>query len=373
MYFHYNCVRYCLSVVVFDRFIHILRRVTYRTYILFFLLSTIGLGWFSNNKAYAQDPQFSQYYAAPLYLNPALAGINQKGRAGVNYRQQWPSIPASFETFSAYIDYNFEDYNSSGGFIVTNDREGLAGLNSTTIGLQYAYQTFVNYKWAFRPAMQVSYTLRDINFDKLVFGDQLDATGVINPATVEDLNTGLNVNYFDLAFGGILYSNNVWIGASFHNILEPNQSLIGGESILPSRFSLHGGYKLPLNVGKPGTYEGRERSITPTFNFRSQGEFDQLDLGVYLTLQPVIFGLWYRGIPVKQFENFPNNEALIFMVGITQKNLSLGYSYDYTLSQLGIEAGGAHEISLMVSFNWGDPRKPPREVRELRCPVPFIF
>jgi type IX secretion system PorP/SprF family membrane protein len=221
--------------------------------------------------------------------------------------------------------------------------------------------------------MQASYTLRDINFDKLVFGDQLDATGIINPGTIEDLNTGLNVNYFDLAFGGILYSNNIWVGASFHNILEPNQSLIGGESILPSRFSLHGGYKLPLNSGSRGSGGGGERSITPTFNYKSQGEFDQLDLGVYLTLQPVIFGLWYRGIPVKQFENFPNNEALVFMVGVTQKNLSLGYSYDYTLSQLGIAAGGAHEISLMVSFNWGDPRKPPREVRELRCPVPFIF
>lgn len=342
-------------------------------FLILFAAGGLVLNLFFHNKALAQDPQFSQYYAAPLYLNPALAGINQQGRAGVNYRKQWPSIPASFETFSAYFDYNFEDYNSSMGFIVTNDREGLAGLNSTTIGLQYSYQTFINYNWAFRPAMQASYTLRDINFDKLVFGDQLDATGIINPGTVENLNTGLNVNYFDLAFGGILYSNNVWVGVSFYNILEPNQSLIGGESILPSRFSLHGGYKLPLNIGQGGSSGGGERSITPTFNYKSQGEFDQLDLGVYLTLQPVIFGLWYRGIPVKQFENFPNNEALIFMVGVTQKNLSLGYSYDYTLSQLGIAAGGAHEISLMVSFNWGDPRKPPRAVRELRCPVPFIF
>jgi len=55
----------------------------------------------SNNKIFGQDPQFSQYYASPLYLNPGLAGINQQGRAGVNYRNQWPSIDANFETFSA--------------------------------------------------------------------------------------------------------------------------------------------------------------------------------------------------------------------------------------------------------------------------------
>ena len=338
-----------------------------------FLALILAATTFVGNKATAQDPQFSQYYAAPLYLNPALAGINQRGRAGVNYRNQWPSIDASFETTSVFVDYNFEDYQSSLGLIVTNDQEGLAGLNSTTIGLQYAYQTYVDYKWAIRPAMQVSYTARDINFDKLVFGDQLDISGPTGNPTAETFNTGLNVNYFDLALGGLLYSNNVWLGVAFHNILEPDQSLIGGESILPSRFSLHGGYKLPLNTANDGRSGGRERSVTPTFNYRAQGEFDQLDLGVYLTLQPIIFGLWYRGIPIKQFENFPNNEALIFMVGVSQKNMSIGYSYDYTLSELGTAAGGAHELSLIISFDAGDPRKPPREVRELRCPVPFIF
>lgn len=339
------------------------------------LIATVltAANFFSHNKAWAQDPQFSQYYAAPLYLNPALAGINQKGRAGFNYRNQWPQIPNSFETVSAYVDYNFEEYNSSAGLIITSDTEGLAGLQSTTIGLQYAYQMYVDYKWAFRPAMQVSYTLRDINFSKLTFGDQLNATGIINPTTAENLNTGQNVSYIDLAFGGILYSNNIWVGMSFHNVLEPNQSFIGGQSVLPARTSLHGGYKLPLNAGRRDLNNGMERSITPTFNFRSQGEFDQLDLGLYATIQPLLFGLWYRGIPIKQFENFPNNEALILMVGVVRNNLTIGYSYDYTLSELGIDAGGAHEISLMFNFNLGDPRKPPREVRELRCPVPFIF
>ena len=50
-------------------------------------------------KSNAQDIQFSQYYAAPLYLNPALAGINQIGRAGINYRNQWFGIPDGKVTF----------------------------------------------------------------------------------------------------------------------------------------------------------------------------------------------------------------------------------------------------------------------------------
>src|SRR5690348_18500217 len=85
----------------------------------------------------AQDPQFSQFYAAPLYLNPALAGSTGQARAGINYRNQWPSIDANFTTLSAYFDYYIEDYKSSVGVILNQDREGLAGLRSFSLGVQY--------------------------------------------------------------------------------------------------------------------------------------------------------------------------------------------------------------------------------------------
>ncbi|MFA9210006.1 MAG: type IX secretion system membrane protein PorP/SprF, partial [Yersinia sp. (in: enterobacteria)] len=39
-----------------------------------------------------------------------------------------------------------------------------------------------------------------------------------------------------------------------------------------------------------------ERSITPAFIYKAQGKFDQLDVGMYLTYEPVVFGLWYRGL-----------------------------------------------------------------------------
>lgn len=86
-----------------------------------FLAFAILLSACYSNKVLAQDPQFSQYYAAPLYLNPALTGINQNGRAGVNYRNQWPSIDANFETFSAWADYHFDDNNNNVGMIVTRE------------------------------------------------------------------------------------------------------------------------------------------------------------------------------------------------------------------------------------------------------------
>ncbi|MBU2914310.1 MULTISPECIES: PorP/SprF family type IX secretion system membrane protein [Reichenbachiella] len=343
-----------------------------RKVLVFFLVSTLLI----SVDSYGQDPQFSQYYAAPLYLNPALAGVNQIGRAGVNYRNQWPSIDASFETFSAYVDNNFDEKNSSVGLLITSDREGIAGLTSTEIALQYAYQVNVNYKWTFRPAIQASYTLRDLNFNRLTFGDQLDNNGLNGNPTAEQFDGAGKVSYFDMGLGGLVYSERIWFGAAMHHIREPDQSFLGDGSPLPRKLSFHGGYKIPLQTGyKRGeTAKGMERSISPTFNYRSQGEFDQLDLGMYFTLQPVIFGLWYRGIPIKTPEGSgTNSESLIFMFGVTQKSLTFGYSFDYTLSSLGINTGGAHEVSIIYTFRLGDPRKPSRDVRELKCPVPVIF
>ncbi len=343
------------------------------------IVTTIGalmIGLLCSNKAQAQDPQFSQYYAAPMYLNPGLVGINQKGRAGVNYRNQWPQIDANYVTYSFYIDYFFEDSNNALGLIVNTDQEGIAGLKSTNVGLQYAYQVQLDHNWTFRPGVEVSYYWRDINFNALTFGDQFDNSGLVRPITGETFNTGLSARFFDLAFGGVLYGKNLWLGTSMHHILEPNQAIAGGDAPLPRKFSVHGGYKIHFSDLSPRaqrSVRGRERSMTPSLNYKQQGAFKQLDAGVYFTLEPILLGAWYRGLPIDGIEGSKNREAIISMVGFNQRNLTVGYSFDYTISDLGIGSGGAHEISLIYTFSLADPRKPPREVRELRCPVPFIF
>ena len=113
--------------------------------------------------------------------------------------------------------------------------------------------------------------------------------------------------------------------------------------------------------------------MTPTVNYKQQGQFKQLDLGMYFTLEPILVGLWYRGLPIDGFSNTKNSEAIITMLGFNAVNTTFGYSFDYTISDLGIGSGGAHEISITYVFSMADPRKPSRDVRELRCPVPFIF
>ncbi|GHE65335.1 PorP/SprF family type IX secretion system membrane protein [Roseivirga thermotolerans] len=336
------------------------------------LISLISLFTLSDLKA--QDPQFSQFYAAPLYINPAFTGASEYTRMGVNYRNQWPNLQSSFVTFSFYADHFMYKYNSGIGMIITTDREGHAGLQSTNIGLSYAYQLKINDNLVFRPGIQYNYFNRNAGFQSLVFANQIDPiTGAID-RTITDpsvANRDLRVSFGDLSVGGVLYSRRLFLGAAVQHLTEPNQSIIGGDSPLPQRITLHGGIKFKIGRGplrKDLTYTYAERSITPVFQYKQQGKFSQLDVGAFVHLEPINLGVQYRGVPFNQFENFPNNEAIIFSLGVTTNNFNIGYSFDYTISDLGIEAGGAHEFSMAYFLNFNKPVKVPRDRWRIPCP-----
>ncbi|GAB1446974.1 type IX secretion system membrane protein PorP/SprF [Flammeovirgaceae bacterium] len=324
----------------------------------------------------AQDPQYSQFYAAPLYLNPAFAGSTNQARFGINYRNQWPAIDANFTTISAFFDTYLEDINSGVGVMLTRDREGILGLQSINLAAQYSYNLSLTDGLSFRPGVQIALYQRSVNFDKLTFGDQFDpATGdVINPTSAEALGGG-NKFFPDLSFGGLFYTPRAWLGIGAHHITQPNQSLIGEKSKLPMKLSAHTGIKFHFRPGVVGSgiyARQAERSIAPALQYRHQGEFDQMDIGTYLTLEPLILGMWYRGVPFKKVNGFSNNESIVLLLGFTKKGakdiLNIGYSYDFTISKLGPGSGGAHEFSLVYSWSTRDPRKPPKDKLIIPCP-----
>ncbi len=72
--------------------------------------------------AFSQDPEFSQYYAAPLYLNPAFTGTTNDHRFIANYRNQWPSVAQGYTTTAFSYDFNMADLNSGFGFLATQDQ-----------------------------------------------------------------------------------------------------------------------------------------------------------------------------------------------------------------------------------------------------------
>lgn len=337
------------------------------------------LGLFGADLANAQDPQFSQFYAAPLYLNPAFAGSTNQGRAGINYRNQWPAIDANFTTISAFADFYLEDYKSGVGMLINRDYVNLVGLQSLSVAFQYSYDLEIVKGLSFRPGLEVALYNRSINFGRLTFGDQFNLDDGQPTGTTQESLRGSNKFFPDLSAGGVFYTPYAWFGVAAHHLTQPNQSISGSDSPLPTKYSVHGGWKFFLKPGIMGTgvYSRKsERSIAPAVQYRHQGPFDQMDVGMYFTFEPILLGTWYRGIPFKQVEGFSNNESIVLLVGLTilrgdakrQDVLNIGYSYDYTISKLGPGSGGSHEFSLVYTFPIRNPRKPPLDKMIIPCP-----
>ena len=92
----------------------------------------------------AQDPAFSQFYANPLYLNPAFAGAAPKGapRTNLNYRDQWPGIGRTFITTSVSYDKHIDKIGGGLGILVMNDRSGDGNIQLNSASLIYSYNLY---------------------------------------------------------------------------------------------------------------------------------------------------------------------------------------------------------------------------------------
>ena len=111
----------------------------------------------------AQDPQFSQYYQSPLYLNPGFTGITPQQRATFNHRIQWPNLPQAFSTFAASYDIWVDELKSGFGFLATTDKMGSAGWRTTTVSLLYSYKVKINEKIVFSPGLSFGYGINGLD------------------------------------------------------------------------------------------------------------------------------------------------------------------------------------------------------------------
>jgi type IX secretion system PorP/SprF family membrane protein len=297
--------------------------------------------------AQAQDPQFSQFYAAPLYLNPGFTGITYSQRVTFNSRVQWPNLPQAYSTSMVSYDIFVPELKSGFGVMAMRDKIGTGGLSLINAGLLYSYKIRASDDWVFSPGIYFGYGQMTIDKDKLKFGDGLgnNSNGSDDPV-IDGLS---NEQYFDFGSGLVVYNKNLWLGIAAYHMNEPNQSLSQNTDQLDMKYNIHGGMRLALNSGiRTST---RVTYLTPSFVYRKQGTFEQLDVGMHYHIDPIMIGVWYRGIPfLKDFADRPIQDALVFIFGLQFKNFNFGYSYDFTISDLETSAAGSHEISMGYEF-----------------------
>jgi type IX secretion system PorP/SprF family membrane protein len=313
--------------------------------------------------ARAQDPEFSQYYSAPLYLNPAFTGTANDHRFIANYRNQWPGVTNGFVTYALSYDYNLENLNSGIGAMIVADRAGTAGLQSTQLNFQYSYRVQLADKWVFSSGLNFGIATRNIDFNKLIFNDQIDSGVPYSP----DYDNIESSTYFDFGGGALIYSRKIWFGFAMSHLNKPNRSLLEDDASIPIKTTIHGGVRIPLYHGLKK--KERVAAIAPSFVYKTQGNFDQLDIGTYFLYEPIVFGLWYRGIPIQQnIKDNISHDAIVVILGFQLTKMELSYSYDLTVSELGPISGGAHEIAIKYKLNTIHTKTKKKE-KYIPCPT----
>lgn len=301
-------------------------------------------------KISAQDPVFSQFYAAPLQMNPAFVGSSHAPRVGTAYRNQWSGFNNAYRTYAVFYEQSLDRLNSGIGFNLEGDDAGNGILRTTRFSAIYAYRLQITERLAVKIGVEGGLQQTALDWEQLVFPDQIDPTAGPVITTAELRPDQLNKTVFDVSSGLLLVSDRIWLGLGLKHLNTPNQgflfvndNLSGG---LPTRYTVSGGVEVPVKTGN----KGKQASfISPNFLFVSQGPYKQLNVGAYAALGPIFGGAWYR-------HTFENADAAILLVGFRQDIFKIGVSYDLTVSGLAGRAGGTYELTFGLFFDKGRKR-----------------
>jgi type IX secretion system PorP/SprF family membrane protein len=315
----------------------------------------------------AQDLHFSQYFNAPLLVNPANTGFNPDYdfRLGGNYRNQWANVGYPYKTMSVWGDTKlfadrFENgWLGIGGSLLKDAATG--SLSSTSGYATVAYHQMLGYNSLLSGGFGLGFTTKRIDISKLTSDNQWNGAFfdsnipsnepfAASQASFLDLQMGLNYAYFA---SDKVYFN---AGISIMHINTPRESFFEpsvADGRIERRFTgfVNSSIKIQdLWIVNPNIYVSKMGNSWETvvgFNANR----DLTGNGV----SQLILGLYYR-----------NNDALIPMVGYQVSDLKFTINYDATTSSLGSQNGtrGAYELSIVKSGIF-----PSSAGKAVRCPT----
>ncbi|AXT49395.1 type IX secretion system membrane protein PorP/SprF [Aquimarina sp. BL5] len=271
-----------------------------------------------------QDPQYSQYMYNMSTVNPAYV-TNQSGliSTGLLYRKQWTGIDGSPETANVFGNIPLsEKIELSVNYV--NDRIGEAiSTNNNFFNVDFAYITRISDRF------KLSYGLKaGINSFKL------DASGsdVADDPAFADNNSQLQLN---IGAGLFLFSNNFYAGISSPNLL-PNDVAVNGIGVSQSKTHLYGVTGFVFDLVD-------EVKLKPSMVIK---QVLDSPLTFDISLNSLIYNKFELGI------SYRYEDAFIALAGFNiTRNLKVGYSYDFSTSELSGYNNGSHEIILLYNFD----------------------
>lgn len=319
--------------------------------------------------AVAQDPLFSQFYNNPVYYNPAAVGLNPGLRARFNIREQWPQLPGDLRSYTFSMDIAERNIPGSGGLglVVMSDNAGTGYLKTSSVGLSTSVRVPLQENMVTQVGIMTSFVQKRLNWDNLVFTDQLNPVyGNIYESSFQAPDNG-NVFYPDFSAGGIFRfteSSNTFsaiqgtFGVAVHHLFRPNESFLGLTSPLPRKLAITGDIILEIDGGGDKLYFQRQESNKGTFKFNpgfiyeSQADFKTDAVGVNILKSSIYTGVWFRN----RTTELTKSNDLIFMLGLNAPlsgatRMKINYTYDFVLTEIRTVTGCSHEVSIILELD----------------------
>ena len=313
-------------------------------YLLLFLLSVSG-----QQKLYAQDIHFSQFFEAPLWRNPSLSGIfTGDVRVQAVYRDQWNSVTDAYRTGSVNAEYKMpvgklNDFVTI-GIQALYDRAGTIGWTSTHVLPALNYHKSLSGEKNRYLSLGFMGGLVQRRFDpsKMTTNSQYDNGGL-----GENL---LNTQYSDADGSvGMSYNsdindqpaNNFYIGAAYHHFNRPRNSFYRNNTIeLHPKWVFSGGLRMGV---------ADYAFITLQADHSRQGGFSE-------TMGGVLYGLKLGEDPDNPAYTIHAggflrwNDALVPVIKLDYAPFSVALSYDVNISKLKPSSYGRGGFELSVSY-----------------------
>jgi len=297
----------------------------------------------------AQDIHFSQFYASPLTLNPALTGFHEGGyRLTGIYRNQWRSVTTPYQTFGASYDMPLlqgklkQDIFGAGASIVY-DKAGDGNLSMMSVMANASYHKSLGRqrKHFIGLGLQLGFVQRSLDANRLTFPEMYNSgTGDFDQPNKET-NLSDNTGYFDMG-AGLLWSSKllkrlgVFAGGTIFHLTKPKESFLADDSRLHLRELAHAGLNIKAS---------EHIYITPNVLFMHQNKAKELNFGGAVEYHfkdanntVVSLGGWWRV-----------DDAPIVSASIEYFRIRLGVAYDVNTSSLTPASNhrGAFEISII--------------------------
>lgn len=275
-----------------------------------------------------QDPQFTHYMYNMNVINPAYATDNEGViNVGGLYRTQWVGAVGAPKTATVFVHSPIAKRVELGLSFINDNIGDVVKENNVYLDVAYVIPVSDRHKISF--GVKGGATFFNTDFGGFKYTDEQS-----DPAFANNLNR----TFPNVGAGTYFFTDHYYLGFSVPNLLTTKHiersngiQTTGVEAI---HYFFTGGYVFDLSASlkfKPAfmakTVSGAPMAFDVTTNFLIN---EKLELGAGYRFDDSVSGL-------AAFNITPN--------------LRIGYSYDYTLSNLGNYNSGTHEIFLLFDLD----------------------